>query len=297
MIAGAQSTTAEKQNAHRDHTSLNKHLATSNDIAEALIGRSYISWSSISTYMRCPMRFRLQYVLGHRPDSVSSSLVFGSAIHSALEEHFTRLFAGAAAPSVDDLLTVYDRVWREETQSVRFGKTETPESLRDLAGRMLTAFQGHDVATMDSSCRLIGVEEELRGTIVDGVPDVLGRVDLMVLTEKSLRIIDFKTSRSAWSASKITEAAPQQLLYSQLAKPIADAFDVPIEIEWIVLTKAKHPKVERHSLTPDPAAIRRTNTMVRNVWRAICGEYFHINPSVMNCSTCPHQTICTALEE
>ncbi|NOX57609.1 MAG: PD-(D/E)XK nuclease family protein [Planctomycetes bacterium] len=296
MIAGVGDTTDKRRSVLRDPPSDTKHVAAPNDFAEALIGRSYISWSSIGTYMRCPMRFRLQYVLGQRPESVSSSLIFGSAIHSALEEHFACLFTGTAAPSLDELLVVYDRVWREETQPVRFGKTETPESLRDLAGRVLTAFQSHDVAALDRSCRLIGVEEELRGAIIDGVPDVLGRIDLMILTETSLRIIDFKTSRSAWSASKITEAAPQQLLYSQLARPIADAFGVPIEIEWIVLTKAKQPKVERHTLTPDPASIRRTNGMVRDVWRAICGEYFHINPSVMNCSTCPHKTTCAALE-
>jgi RecB family exonuclease len=241
------------------------------------------------------MQFRLRYVLGERPEFVSSSLIFGSAVHSALEEHFTRMFAGVVSPSLDELLAVYDRVWREETQPVRFGKSETPESLRDLAGRMLEAFLASSACKPDG--QLIGVEEELRGTIIDGVPDILGRIDLVVLTNKSLRIIDFKTSRSSWSASKITEAAPQQLLYSQLAKPIAEAFDVPIEIEWIVLTKAKQPKIERHKLTPDPAAIRRTNAMVRGVWRAICGEYFHINPSVMNCSTCPHKIFCNAKEE
>ena len=51
MIAGAQSTTAENRTAHRDRASLNKHLATPNDIAEALIGRSYTSRGRIMRFL------------------------------------------------------------------------------------------------------------------------------------------------------------------------------------------------------------------------------------------------------
>ncbi len=296
MIVHVDDTTTSARNALRANSPKPHNLTAPNDIAEALIGRNYISWSSINAYMRCPMRFRLQYVEGQQPESVSSSLVFGSAIHSALEQHFTRLFAGDDSSDLDELLAVYDRVWHEETQTVRFGKAETPESLRDLAGRMLTAFLSHDAATLGTSGRLLGVEEELRGAIIDGVPDILGRIDLMILTDKALRIIDFKTSRSAWSASKITEAAPQQLLYSQLVRPIADAFRVPVQVEWVVITKGKSPKVECHKLTPNLAQIHRTNEMVRGVWRAICGEFFFVNPSTMNCSTCPHRTACETRE-
>jgi hypothetical protein len=34
-----------------------------NQIAEQLTGRPYTSWSAITTYMACPLRYKLHYVV------------------------------------------------------------------------------------------------------------------------------------------------------------------------------------------------------------------------------------------
>jgi hypothetical protein len=163
---------------------------------------------------------------------------------------------------------------------------------------MLAAFQAHEVSIADSSSiRLIGVEEELRGPIVEDCPDILGRVDLLISRSNAVTILDFKTARSAWNSAQVEEAAPQQLLYSELAQPFADALGCPrIEIAWIVITKAKQPVVTQHMLTPDRGQIARTKAIVRRVWHAIRNEHFYPSPSAMNCATCPHQKACREWE-
>lgn len=269
-----------------------------NQVAQKLMGRSYLSWSSISTFLRCPIQFRYQYVEGRQPEFVSANLVFGSAIHSAIEFHYQQLFAGMKAPTLETLLDIYDQSWKKESGEIRFGKSESAASLRDLATRMLTAFQNHDLSKLDTSVSpLIGVEETLRGAIIPGVPDILGRIDLLVETPDTLQIVDFKTSRSSWSSTKVNEAAPQQLLYSKLVQPIADSLGKPIEIAWVVLTKTKQPKVEVHRLVPDPKHTRRIEAMVQRVWQAIQHQCFYANPTVMNCSTCSHFNTCNSEEE
>ena len=110
-------------------------------------------------------------------------------------------------------------------------------SIGHLADRMLRAFRESDFSSPEG--RIIGVEEELRGRLIPGLPDLLGRVDLLVETENTIDIVDFKSSRSSWSDDHVTEAAGQLLLYSELARPLADG--KPIRTSFAVLTKTKTP--------------------------------------------------------
>ncbi len=58
--------------------------------------RDYISYSSITSYQACPLRWYFKYIAGLPERTVSSSLVFGSAIHRSVEHHFNELMAGTS---------------------------------------------------------------------------------------------------------------------------------------------------------------------------------------------------------
>ena len=267
-----------------------------NQTAQRLTGRDYLSYSAISTFQRCPLRYRFAYVAGLTPEFVSSSLVFGGAIHSAIELHCRRAFEGVAPPSIDELVAAYERYWSAEaTVPVKFGKGESADSLRDLARRMLAAYQASEVSKLDGSP--LGIEEELRGSPLPGCPDLLGRVDLILLTDDVLRVIDFKTARARWSGAKIQEAAPQMHVYAELVEPLARALGAhAVRLEWIVLTKTKNPAIETHAITPERSHVARTMAVVRRVWEAIQAGYFYPSPSSMSCSGCPHRTACREWE-
>jgi len=266
------------------------------DVASRLTGRDYLSPSAIGTYQSCPLKFFFRYVAGLEPEFVSSSLVFGSAIHAAIQRHFTAVFEGLPLPSLDELLQVYDDAWKSRAETtIRFGKNETVEGLRDLATRMLEAFQRSDVAKLDSG--LLGVEEEFRGPVIKECPDIFGRVDLLVKDADGVRIIDFKTSRSRWNQAKVQQAAQPMLLYAELVKPLATGCgQQTIKLTWCVLTKTKEPSVELFSMTPDKHDMARTKAVVQRVWKAIGDKHFYPAPSSMNCSSCPFSTACRKWE-
>lgn len=263
-------------------------------VADLLINRPYLSYSAVSTYQRCPLRFFFAYVAGLQPEFRASSLVFGGAIHAAIEHHFRCLLEGQPAPTLDDLLAEFDRAWAtDETVPIRYGKNESIESLRDLASRMLKVFQDHSLSELEDSATLIGVEEELRAQLIDDCPEILGRLDLVASTRNALRITDFKTARSRWDAFQIEDAAPQQLLYAELAKPMAASLGLKqIEVSWIVVTKTKQPTIKLHTLQPEQRDIDRVKRIVHRVWRAIAEGHFYPAPSTMNCSGCPHRNAC-----
>ncbi len=296
MIAGTCSQSQTTRNVIHGTTSTNQTLPSPNDLAFELTGRDYISYSAISSYQSCPLRYQFSYCTDMVREFVSSNLIFGSAIHVAIEHHFRSVFEGEASPSLDSLMAAYEQAWRRDTDTpVKFGKTESKETLRDLASRMLTAFQASEVSKMDS--QLLAIEEEFRGPIIDGCPDVLGRLDLVDLHENAVRITDFKTSRSRRNEVKIVESAPQQLLYADLVAPLAKALgNLPVRIEWIVIAKAKKPIVERHALTPHAGQIARTKAGIRQVWRAISSGHFYPTPSSMGCAGCGFSAACRQWE-
>lgn len=253
--------------------------------------RDYISFSSITSYQACPLRWYFKYVAGLPERTVSSSLVFGSAIHRSIEHHFNELMAGNEPPSLDALIGEYDRHWQETDLSlVKFGKDDDRESLGPLAQRMLAAFQTSALAKVEG--HIIGVEEQLRGPVIDGAPDLLGRIDLLVETPSEIIVTDLKTSRSRWSAEQVADSGGQLLLYSELVRPLAP--QKKLRLQFAVITKAKQPSVDLHEVVADRRQIDRTKRIAERVWTAVQSGTFYPAPSPMQCPTCPFREPCRA---
>lgn len=253
--------------------------------------RDYLSYSAITTYQGCPLRYFFRYIAGLPERTVSATLVFGCAIHRAAEYHFNELLAGNEPPPLDALVGEYDRHWQVgDPKAVQFGKDDDIKSLGGLATKMLGAFQTSSIA--DPAGRIIGVEEELRGAVVAGCPDVLGRIDLLVETADELVVTDLKTSRSRWSREQADDSAGQLLLYHELVRDFAPRKRV--RLQFAVLTKAKVPVIDMHEVPADVRRIDRTKRIVERVWKAIDANIFYPSPSAMQCPSCSFREQCRA---
>jgi len=262
-----------------------------NDVAKRLTGRDYVSWSAISTFRTCPLKYKFRYIDGLPEESVSAALVFGTGIHSAIEQHFQAILSGDLKPDVDQLMFAYRSAWLpHDPDAISFGSTETRNSLDALAARMLTAFLSSPAASVQG--RVLGVEEEIRGMLVEGVPDLYGRVDLLTEDSDSLVITDIKTSRSRWSAEQVEDCGEQLMLYSHLASEISPG--QKIATRFLVLTKTKEPVIEEHVREVEPAAVKRTLAGVERVWRAIESGVFYPAPSTVSCAGCGYRAACRA---
>ncbi len=76
-------------------------------------GRDYLSYSAVASYQRCPLAFYFHYVTDLPEARISSSLVFGAAVHRAVEWHLNELLVGSEPPSLEALLGEFDAAWRE----------------------------------------------------------------------------------------------------------------------------------------------------------------------------------------
>ena len=260
-----------------------------NEVAKRLTGRNYLSWSAVSTFRQCPLKYRFKYLENLPEESVSSALVFGTGIHSAVEQHFQAILSGEEQPDVERLMFAYRSAWLpHDPNAIQFGSSDTRASLDSLAGKMITAFLNSPAASVQG--RVLGVEEEIRGMLVENVPDLYGRVDLLTEDSNSLVITDIKTSRGKWSQEQVEDSGEQLLLYSHLASEIAPG--KKIATRFLVLTKTKEPVIEEHVREVEPAAVKRTLAGVERVWRAIESGVFYPAPSTMSCSSCGYRAAC-----
>jgi putative RecB family exonuclease len=222
--------------------------------------------------------------MGLPEETVSASLLFGQAMHRAAQFHFEQVLAGNSASNLDTLLEVFWDGWKsKEPATVVFNRTEDINAIGKLADRLLWAFLESDFSRPRGT--IIGVEEELRGELVPGCPDLLARVDLLIETDEALIVQDFKTSRNAWSPDHVVDSAPQLLLYSELAKGLIPG--KALRLQFAVFTKSKSPSLTMHEVPMDSVQIQRTKRVVQQVWQAIQAGNHYPNPSPLNCSSCP----------
>jgi ATP-dependent exoDNAse (exonuclease V) beta subunit len=251
--------------------------------------RDYLSFSAIRAYQGCPLRYKFKYLDGIPEDRVSSTLIFGCAIHAALEHHFHRIMAGEPNETeVADLLEVYHQNWSTE-KTIQFATKDSRESLDKLAEKMFRNF-----LTSELSCpaeTIVGIEEEFRGTLIPGVPDLLGRIDLLLLGEDVV-IRDLKTSRSSWDDEQASESAEQLLLYAELIKEIFPGRT--LRLQFAVITKHVDPRIQLVETPWDQHRLERTKQIVKNVWQSIQSGNFYPSPSPIGCSSCCYRSQCLA---
>ena len=253
------------------------------------VTRDHISHSSLQMYRQCPLKFYFKYVAALPEATVPSTYVFGTAVHAALELHFNKLLAGDGAPNLDALLGAFQESWEARpSESIKYSKSETRDGLGRLADRLLRAFLLSDFARPTG--RIIGIEEEFRGSIIPGAPPLLARLDLLTETDDAITVTDFKTARSAWSNQQAEDSGSQLLLYGELVRRLLP--HKPLRLEFIVVAKTKEISIARHTVALNQHSLARTIRIAERVWRAIEAQHFYPNPSAMSCPSCPFRDPC-----
>jgi len=226
----------------------------------------HLSYSAISTYLLCPESWRRRYVL-HEQTPTATALVFGSAVHGAIETYLR-----TGKPLED--------AWRENwsEQVAREGEIawgeETADTLAADGERILTAPNVaaflDDIRHNYDPLRERSMERkvELR---VPGVPvPIVGYID--VITRDGVPG-DFKTAARMWAPDKAASEM-QPLVY--LAALNQEGVH---EHNWLfrhyVMTKSARPSCKVFECQRSPAEVLTgLFPTIQQVWRDIQAERF-----------------------
>lgn len=254
--------------------------------------RDYLSFSAVRTFQSCPLKYKFRYVDQLPEAVVSASLVFGSALHAAVEHHLRCQLEGEIAPGVPQLLQVYrDHVQAAQAQQpILFPRGEDTASLEEQATRMLTAYLQSELAR--PAGQILGVEEQVRGELSSQLPEILGYTDLVFETDEALTVRDFKTAKAKWSQEQAMEQSDQLLLYGHLVRDLIPG--KPIRLQFAILTKHKTPQTQVLDVQPSTQRLQRTRRIFESVWKAIQSHNYYPVPSPLNCSGCGYQQQCAA---
>jgi len=254
----------------------------------------HLSYTQIDQYLRCPLKYKLQYVDRLEPEFVPVALAFGSGIHGAAA-FFYRGVAQGAMPSVADVQSVFETMWNLETghRPVRFGEKDSKDALLELGRRMLAVL----CAAHDPTAEVLAVEEPFRVPLIDPETgeildrDLVGTLDRLEKdADGRVVVVDLKTAARKYSDLQV-EASLQLSVYSYATAMNGLADQEDLRLRFDVLTKTKTPELHRYWTTRDRAATRRLFRLAAEVLQAIEAGAFLPHPG-WQCKECPFRGQC-----
>ncbi len=162
-----------------------------------------LSYSSISTYNECPLKYKLKYIDGLK-EKPKSYLSFGSSLHEALR--FMYSFR-PPPPSLEAVLKYYADNWLDKG----YASEEEEEGYFTYGKRILRDFYNENIKHFKPP---VAVEHQFNITI-EGVP-ITGFIDRIdKLPDNTAEIIDYKSGKNIVNISSVEEN--EQLTLYQLA--------------------------------------------------------------------------------
>ncbi len=251
--------------------------------------RPHWSYSAISQYLRCPLQYFFQRILGLPSRSIGLGLVLGSAVHAGLAEYHRRLMDQSAIDS-EAILKAFHESWgeKEANETIQFRDGDTRDDGIAQGIHLLEIYlkepppQGIIAVEQRSLVPLYNSQGEYLETPLVAI------TDLLTETEGELTVREFKTSGRAYSASDV-ESSLQPTCYTHA---IRETLGRDANVEYTVLVKTKTPKIQRIQTSRYGDDCGRLGDLVQSIQRAVDLGIFYPVESPMNCSTCPYRQQC-----
>lgn len=199
------------------------------------------SYSKLSTWLRCPRKYKHRYIDDAPEETTPVSLVFGTAIHEACEVFLTALKDGQPPISEE----VYGAFHRAFTDSVKLAAdmavpmdwgNSSCEAMLEKGEALVATF----LAEVDRSIRVVATEVSFQfeiapGRVVDGV------IDLILDDGKGrFRVVDLKTAASTYGQDRMDHDI-QPTVYIAAVEHLYAA-PGSVNFEYWLLLKTKKPQ-------------------------------------------------------
>ena len=230
----------------------------------------------LDDYLTCPLKYRYSHVL-RIPVLQHHLVVYGSALHKAVEAFFRRQLAGSPMGEAE-LVRTFEQHWRSEgflsRQHEELRLAQGRETLRRFSARQQ---QHPEHPTL--------IEEKFKFPLEDLL--IVGRWDRVDRHGDAVVIIDYKSSevRDQEAADRRTRESLQMLVYA---------------LAWRTLHGRAPDRVELRFLETDVTGstrfteedFERAKTLLRQSARGIRAQQFPAQPQEFACRWCAFQSIC-----
>ena len=237
--------------------------------------RRRYSFSKVSTYLRCPRLFRLRYLDRSDPERLSLALPLGSAMHDAVQWDVAERERGRE-PTVEEIHEVFRELLEARTEVATCEVVGDVSEAVETGMRMIVAYgkwgRIQDVSSIEGE-HVAAIDADL---------DLEGRIDF-VRDGEAVEIVELKTAARAWNQAQ-ADLSLQAATYGHLTGIR--------RVRFVVLTKAKAPKVQELETEVGPERLALLKDTVLEVDRAVRAGSFPRNVSPMTCGSCEFRKRC-----
>jgi DNA helicase-2/ATP-dependent DNA helicase PcrA len=236
-----------------------------------------LSYGQVNDYLECPARYRFGHLI-RIPTPPSHQLVYGRALHAAVQAFHRRQMAGRAMTR-EELRAAFDADW----ESVGFLTRSHEEARRASGHAALDRFW--DEQQLDPA-RPSAVEQEF--SVQLGRDRVRGRYDRVdVDPDGDVSITDYKSSdvRDPATANRRARESLQLSIYALAYE--AQHGRLPAELSLHFLESGLVGRSEANE-----RRLAKATDAVTGAAEGIRAGRFDANPSPMRCGFCPYREIC-----
>ena len=260
----------------------------------------HISYTQLSTYLKCPQKYEFQYVKGLPWEFVPEYFPFGRAIHEAAKLFYKTLKETGQRMPLADLTQHFESMWDRETEgkNIRYRENQSRDNTREKGIQLVKVFYGYVQPQ-----RIIGVEvpfsvdlvSEETGEILPS--KLVGVFDLLESDpEGNFAIVELKTGAKRFTDDQI-DLDLQGALYSYALRQMGYQTDgEETLVRYDQLLKLKNPDIETYYAVKGNVDYAWAYQLVRKVLRAIDHEVFY--PILgWQCKDCPFGKACTMISK
>ncbi|MGQ0608197.1 MAG: ATP-dependent helicase, partial [Chloroflexota bacterium] len=236
-----------------------------------------LSYGQINDYLECPAKYRFGHVV-RIPTPASHQMVYGRALHAAVQAYHRRQLAGGTMP-VEELHAALDANW----ESIGFLTRAHEEARRAAAHETIARFW--DEQQRDPA-RPTAVEREF--TVAFGQDRLRGRYDRIDRDVAGQVVItDYKSSdvRDLATANRRARESLQLSIYALAHE--AEHGALPDELALHFLESGIVGRA-----APTEKRLEKAQQDLTKAATGIRARQFEATPSAMRCGYCPFREIC-----
>lgn len=172
------------------------------------------SYSQIETYLSCPYKWKLDYLLGQRKVGKAEALDLGTSVHKTLEEYFMGIKDGKEI-SIAEAQEILD--YNMEVQDIPFASKENKELAEEQHSTMITglASGNSNLAKFMKDKQVVACEKEFKFKVDlpfkvkfhDEIYEsiyIIGSIDFIAKDDDgNLYVLDFKSGKKLFEPKKL----------------------------------------------------------------------------------------------
>ncbi|MEO8172279.1 MAG: PD-(D/E)XK nuclease family protein, partial [Sediminibacterium sp.] len=255
---------------------------------DQLLKKYSLSVTHLNNYLECPLKFYYQNLI-KVPSAKNENMVFGSAVHFALQRLFEKMKdSNNVFPSKETLLEDFNWYMYKNRESF------TPEAFvlkMTYGDKILPAYYNSRINHWN---KMVSIERNIRNVFVQDVP-LNGKLDKLEFTGKMVNVVDYKTGNYENAKKKLVmpnEKEPNGGDYWRQAVFYKILLDNDRSNDWQATGTAfefiepVNDEYKTEPVTVTPEDITTVTQQIKTVWQHIQNRDFKTGCGKPTCEWC-----------